>query len=94
LMARLMSLGNAMFAQSAAHGAWPTVFAATAPGLRGGEFIGPRGLRLWGRPNVQRSSARSHDPALAARLWACSEELTGVRYLSSPAEAGGTRASP
>jgi NAD(P)-dependent dehydrogenase (short-subunit alcohol dehydrogenase family) len=62
------------FAPSAAKGAEPVLFAATSPGVRGGDFIGPGG-RL-GVP----SSDGSHDENLARHLWQVSEHMTGVRY--------------
>jgi hypothetical protein len=34
-----------------------------------------------GAPGKVGSSRRSRDEAVAARLWAVSQELTGVRYL-------------
>ncbi|MGD8862824.1 MAG: oxidoreductase [Myxococcales bacterium] len=83
LNAVIMRVGNALLAQSSEAGARPTVYAATEPGLRGGELIGPGGPgQLWGRARVvSRSSRASRDPQLARRLWEVSEELTGVRYL-------------
>jgi NAD(P)-dependent dehydrogenase (short-subunit alcohol dehydrogenase family) len=69
------------FAQSAQMGALATLRAATDPAARGGEYYGPPGrLQFTGHPVRVTSSARSHDAADAARLWAISEELTGVSY--------------
>ena len=55
-------LGNTLFAQSAAMGALPQLYAATAPDVRGGEYYGPDGLgELWGHPkrvDVERALAR------------------------------------
>ncbi|NYI95648.1 NAD(P)-dependent dehydrogenase (short-subunit alcohol dehydrogenase family) [Streptomonospora nanhaiensis] len=68
-------------AQSARAGALPTVRAAVDPGLRGGEYVGPAGLgQSRGLPAVVASGPASHDRAAAERLWAASEELTGVRF--------------
>jgi len=81
MMETLMGLSNRLFAQSAAMGALPTLYAATAPELRGGEYIGPDGLgEMWGHPTKVDSNAASHDTAAAARLWQISEQLTNVRY--------------
>ena len=67
------------FSQEPAEGALPTLFAATAPNVRGAEFIGPKGaFGLTGPPAAARSSPRSKDMVLASRLWSVSEELTGV----------------
>ena len=51
-------------------------------GVRGGDYIGPDGfMGQRGYPKKVKSNARSHDQAVAARLWAVSEELTGVSYV-------------
>jgi len=72
---------NRLLAQSAAMGALPTLYAATAPDVRGGDYIGPDGLgEQWGHPKKVRSNARSHDPEAQRRLWQISEQLVGVRY--------------
>lgn len=69
------------FAQSAEQGAWPTVYAATKPGLRGGEFIGPQGwLENAGPPVPVKPSAGAQDLESARRLWQVSIERTGVTY--------------
>lgn len=76
-----MGLLNRTLAQSAEMGALPTVYAAASPSVEGGDYIGPGGLmeqRGW--PTQVQSNDRSHDGAVAARLWAVSEELTGVRF--------------
>jgi len=78
---RTMSTANRVLAQSAAMGALPEVYAATSPNVRDGDYIGPDGfLGQKGFPKKVKSNARSHDQAVAARLWAVSEELTGVGY--------------
>lgn len=62
-------------------GALPTLRAATDPGVLGGQFYGPNGRgQVRGHPELVTSSARSYDLALQKRLWAASEELTGVGY--------------
>lgn len=81
LMESITDLGNRLIAQSAAMGALPTLYAATAPDVRGGDYIGPDGLfENRGHPKKTASNSRSHDRAAAARLWQVSEELTDVRY--------------
>ncbi len=78
---QLMSFSNRFFAQNAAMGALSEVYAATSPDVRGGDYIGPNGLlEQGGYPKKVRSNGRSHDRAVAARLWAVSEALTGVDY--------------
>ncbi|MGH8455848.1 MAG: oxidoreductase [Stenotrophobium sp.] len=75
-------LGNALLGMPPEKGALPTLYAATAPEIKGGEFIGPNGLfQLWGWPAPVKASPLTHDAALAAALWKRSEELTGVKFL-------------
>jgi len=72
---------NRFVAQPPKIGALPVLYAATAPGVQGGSYYGPGGWQeLRGYPTRVRSSDRSHDRVAAARLWAVSEELTGVRF--------------
>ncbi|MDT5249782.1 MAG: hypothetical protein QOJ28_2416 [Mycobacterium sp.] len=67
------------FEQSAELGALPTLRAATDPNASGGDYYGPGGFaELRGYPEVVESNGRSHDVDVARRLWAASEELTGV----------------
>jgi hypothetical protein len=74
-------LMNRLFAQSAAMGALPSLYAATAPGVRGGDYFGPGGFaEMWGPPKKVGSSARSQLAGDAARLWEISEDATGVRF--------------
>lgn len=68
-------------AQPADKGALPTLFAATNPDLRGGEFIGPDGTRNHkGYPVLTNDAARLYKADLASRLWEISESLTGIKY--------------
>jgi NAD(P)-dependent dehydrogenase (short-subunit alcohol dehydrogenase family) len=77
----LMEGANRVVAQSAAMGALPMVFAATASSVHGGEYIGPDGLMgARGFPTRVESSAHSHDMRDAKRLWTVSEDLTGVEF--------------
>lgn len=76
-----MKVANSLLAQSAEMGALPMLYAATAPGVSGGDYVGPGGfMDMRGYPETQRSSDRSYDAATADRLWSVSEELTGVEY--------------
>lgn len=62
-------------------GALPTLYAATSPDAHGGEYIGPDGFgELKGAPVVVQPRPQALDVAVGERLWAVSEELTGVRY--------------
>jgi NAD(P)-dependent dehydrogenase (short-subunit alcohol dehydrogenase family) len=70
-----------LFSQDAAMGALPVLRAATDPSVLGGQYYGPGGfLGLRGYPKLVASSRRSHDEAVQRRLWAVSEELTGVTF--------------
>ena len=67
--------------QGADMGALPTLRAATDPGVLGGQYYGPDGFgEQRGYPKIVASSAKSHDVDVQRRLWAVSEELTGVVY--------------
>jgi hypothetical protein len=54
------------FAPTAAQGARPVLFAATSPGVRGGDFIGPGGW--FGVQGIPDASARSTGPATTTSL--------------------------
>ncbi len=76
-----MRIANRLFAQSAARGALPLLYAATAEDLDGGEYIGPGGvLNMRGEPEKQRSSERSYDEDAAERLWDLSQSETGIEF--------------
>ncbi|MFF5718046.1 oxidoreductase [Streptomyces buecherae] len=77
----LLGIATPIFAQRAERGALPQLYAATAPDVAGGEFIGPAGPgELRGAPTRVRPSATADDAAVGRRLWELSEELTDVRY--------------
>jgi NAD(P)-dependent dehydrogenase (short-subunit alcohol dehydrogenase family) len=67
--------------QSAAEGALPILFAATALQVAPGGYYGPsHALEMKGPPGPARLSRPAQDLAASRRLWAVSEELTGVRF--------------
>ena len=67
--------------QEPAMGALPTLYAATAPDVRGNEYFGPDGFQeIRGYPTRVDSSEASQDVGVARQLWLESEKLTGVRY--------------
>ncbi|OBF10869.1 short-chain dehydrogenase [Mycobacterium sp. ACS4054] len=77
----LVNVFFSVIAQDAAMGALPTLRAATDPGVLGGQYYGPDGFaETRGYPKLVSSSAKSHDVDVQRRLWAVSEELTGVVY--------------
>jgi NAD(P)-dependent dehydrogenase (short-subunit alcohol dehydrogenase family) len=81
LKAKVIDAVAALVMQSDAAGALPTLYAATAPTAVGGEYIGPDGfLGIKGAPVVEQPKPQALDEGVAAKLWAVSEELTGVVY--------------
>jgi len=81
VMEYLSEAGNRLLAQSAAMGALPTEYAAVAPDVHGGDYIGPDGVgEFRGHPVKVGRSAAAQDAAAAARLWEVSEQLTNVHY--------------
>src|SRR5260221_1294101 len=80
----IVAFSYALVSQKAAMGALPVLRAATDPGVLGGQYYGPGGfLGARGSPELAKSSGQSHHPTIASRLWAGSEELTGVTFLVS-----------
>ena len=78
---RVMKALMGIVAQPASMGALPTLYAATHPDLRGGEFIGPDGPgNTKGYPVLTNDAARLFRHDLAVKLWEVSEAMTGVRY--------------
>ena len=64
--------------QSAAMGALPQLFAATAPDAKAGVFYGPGGFgNLRGYPTACRMPPRALDAEACARLWTVSAALIG-----------------
>ncbi|MEU9010754.1 oxidoreductase [Streptomyces sp. NPDC048479] len=77
---RIMEFGNRIAAQPAESGALPTLYAATAPGVRPDSFTGPR-IQGWrGAPAPSRRAKWTRNDVAGERLWAASEQLTGVTY--------------
>lgn len=69
-------------AQDQAMGALPQIRASVDPEVKGGEYYGPDGKREFkGYPIVVPSNRASHDLEDAAKLWAESEKLTGVKIV-------------
>jgi len=65
----------------AAHGALPTLLAATSPDATPGGYYGPNGFQeLKGDPAPAKIATRAKDPAVAKRLWSTAERLTGVSF--------------
>lgn len=77
----IFSALNPFFAQTVSMGALPTLYAATAKGVRGADFFGPSGfMEIKGYPKKVVSNQRSKDLEIAEKLWKISEELTRVSF--------------
>ncbi len=77
----VMPVGNALFGQSPSMGALPTVFAATAPEVGPDAYVGPDGMGEWrGYPKLVGRSDAARNSVDVDRLWALSEELTGLSW--------------
>ncbi|MHA7238402.1 oxidoreductase [Arthrobacter sp. TMS1-12-1] len=70
-----------LMSQSDAAGALPSLYAATAPDVRGGDYYGPSGPgETRGAPRLVAPVPRVLDRDVAVRLWNRSAELTGVDF--------------
>ncbi len=77
----LMRITNPILGQSADMGALPQLYAATAPDVPGGSFIGPDGfMEQRGHPHIVTAAGKAYDEDAWRRLWEMSEQLTGVQY--------------
>lgn len=66
---------------SATAGALPQLMAATMPGVRGGQYIGPqRWKEMKGPPGPAKVAPQAIDASVAAALWGASEKLTGLVF--------------
>lgn len=82
LKAKILQIFSPLLTQDDAMGALPIEYAASAPDVKGGEYIGPSGFgEFKGFPKVVQPRPQALDQAAGDRLWTVSEELTGVRYL-------------
>lgn len=78
----LRVLGPVVF-QSAAHGAWPLLYAATSKEATGGSYYGPTKLNeVRGYPAIAKVAPQAKDAAVASRLWEESERLTRTRFFN------------
>ena len=79
--AQFVQLGMKLVAQSAADGALPILYAATAPHVANGDFYGPDSwFGLKGHPKKQTAASKAYDNDLAAAFWKRCEELTNVKF--------------
>lgn len=76
-------LMNKMFAQPQAMGCLPSLYAACAESIQGGEYIGPEGLfETRGYPKPARAPKIASNEQVAVRLWQDSMVLTHCDYLA------------
>ncbi len=81
LLERIVSIGDRVLAQDADMGALPTLYAATAEEVRGGEFYGPGGIGgVTGHPKRTQAMPQAYDRRTAERLWQLSTEQTGIDF--------------
>ena len=79
LKERLGMLAFPIFGQSAAAGALPILYAATAPDVQAAGYYGPDGFyELKGDPTPARIEPQARDEDAGRRLWDLSVHLTGV----------------
>lgn len=77
----LITGSTKLLGQSAAMGALPQLYAATAPEVHRAAYYGPDSFfEQRGHPKLVRTTSAARDPRAAAQLWEASEELTGVHY--------------
>lgn len=79
-MGGLMPLLLRIAGQSAENCALPSLYAATQSNVKNGMFFGPTGRFNKGGAGPARMPEKAQDPAIAARLWKISEQLTGVHW--------------
>ena len=79
LIALGFQLSAPLVAHSAYKGSLPALRAATDSHAQGGQYFGPL-HSLWGSPEICFPSASARNSGDARRLWAISEELTGMHF--------------
>jgi NAD(P)-dependent dehydrogenase (short-subunit alcohol dehydrogenase family) len=72
-----------------AEGALPTLYAATTPRAKDGGYYGPQGFQEMRGDEVDKAivAPQARDTSAATRLWQTCEDLTGIKFLSSPSSA-------
>ncbi len=77
-------LSTRLLAQDAAMGALPLLYAATNPDVESGQLIGPDARNeSKGYPTVVEPLDAARDRELARRLWELSEDLSGLKFLTT-----------
>ncbi|KAF1334433.1 Ww domain-containing oxidoreductase, partial [Globisporangium splendens] len=65
--------------QESAMGALPTLYAAAAPNVQGGDHFGPR-HGMWGHPSLEAPSKQCESESAAKKLWTFSEKLSKLPF--------------
>lgn len=79
---------TALVAKPTAQGAWPSLYAACAPGVEPGASYAPQGpVQIRGKVGKVKTPSQADELDLGRRLWEVSEKLTGVSY-DEPAASG------
>ncbi|PZD70416.1 hypothetical protein C1752_12969 [Acaryochloris thomasi RCC1774] len=74
--------GLSLITHSPAEAAQPTLYAALAPDVSGGDYFGPQGfLEMSGKPGKVSQSNSAQNRGVAQQLWETSEDLTGAADL-------------
>ncbi len=80
-LAAVGQLAIGILGNTAIGGAMPGLYAATMPDVRGGQYWGPGGImEIRGQPVLAKLAPQVQDQAMWSRLWAASEQLTGVTF--------------
>uniref|UniRef100_K3WZV9 Ketoreductase domain-containing protein n=1 Tax=Globisporangium ultimum (strain ATCC 200006 / CBS 805.95 / DAOM BR144) TaxID=431595 RepID=K3WZV9_GLOUD len=62
-------------------GALPSLYAATAPNVKGGDFFGPKGfMKMRGYPTLETPSEQAESETAGDKLWTLSEKLTKLSF--------------
>ncbi|HVW41125.1 MAG TPA: oxidoreductase [Amycolatopsis sp.] len=78
-LGNITRLGDLLFAQNVRMGALPQLYAATAPGVNGGDYVapgGPAGMR--GYPRIVQPLKAALDHRAGVGLWEVTAKLTGI----------------
>jgi NAD(P)-dependent dehydrogenase (short-subunit alcohol dehydrogenase family) len=82
LRAKVIQALLPVLGQSEEQGSLPTLYGAVSPDAEGGHYYGPDGfLEIKGYPVEVEAKPQAKDEAAAAKLWAISEQATGVKYV-------------
>lgn len=80
MQARALGVLTRIVGQDAEMGALPSLYAATAPGVQGGQYFGPSFVEMRGPPRHAFLAPWGRNEEVARRLWEESERATGVTF--------------